>query len=153
MDRSIFLSLFLSTPPTTVTITPTERTVVEGENAIFACSPLIPAASPFLSTIDPGSDQAEALIDDLRLDFIDYPNGDPAPNRTFIWLDTDREENGRRFFCTIGDVTTAVSTLYIHSECYQYCKCHFSRWAFILSLHTDDLYRDRRYVSIMLDGV
>ena len=99
----------------TATLTPLRRTVLEGEDANFTCSPLVGIASSVLNTIAPGENVSEAIQNtDPRISVTDIM-GDPDV-RVFTWLDASRDDDGRQFFCLFGAVVSNTSTLFVNCE-------------------------------------
>ena len=88
-----------------VELLPKELSVVEGENAIFNCTPVLQIAVPILNTIAPGADidNSETLLNTIRAPFVDVDIDDDGTNdaRIYTWLNAERDDHWRQFFCTL----------------------------------------------------
>ena len=104
-----------------VVLLPEELSVVEGENAIFNCTPVLQIAVPILNTIAPGADvdNSETLLNNSRAPFVDVDTDDDGTNdtRMYNWLNAERNDHGRQFFCTLSDDESNYLTLNVNCEC------------------------------------
>ena len=101
--------------------------MVEGENATFNCTPVLQIAVPILNTIAPGADvgDSETLLSNPRALFVDVDTDDDGTNdaRIYNWLNVERVDHGRQFFCTLSDDESNYLTLNVNCECYDLLVC------------------------------
>ena len=109
--------IFLFRQDIIVQLTPEKRSVNEGDDANFTCSPLLHEAPTLLNTIDPGSVQSEGIANtDSRIKVTNIPSNDSAGTTIFTWLSSSLADNGRQFFFQIGSFLSNSVTLYINCE-------------------------------------